>query len=198
MKKIFLFRHGEVEHSFRKRFRGTLDCELSPYGQRMSQANARFLVENRVDKIITSGKKRADYVGSLLTAAGIPHEIETRFREVHFGDWEGKSWAEVESQFPAEAHRYHHQFDEMQFPNGEAIRDVKARVLEAWEELIRQPFESIAIVGHSTTNTCLMSHLQNKKFRDLGLQIIGSMHEFGITNDKVSILRENVVLYPTE
>ncbi len=192
---VYLFRHGEVDHKYKKRFRGVIDCDLSPEGDRMSQVNAEFLVLEKVDKVITTGLRRADRVGQLVAKGGIPHEINTGFREAQFGKWEGMSWDEVRIQFPEEARRYHAEFRTLRFPGGESVEEIQKRVLAAWDSVVNSTFSKIAIVGHSTTNYCLMSHLRGRAFEQIGLQTIGSFHEIRLEGTKTQILRENVVLY---
>jgi len=192
---IYLFRHGEVDHRYKKRFRGVIDCELSPEGERMSQVNAEFLIREKIDRVITTGLRRADRVGQLVAKAGIPHELHQGFREAQFGKWEGMSWEEVRVQYPEEARRYHEEFRTLRFPNGESVHEIEARVLAAWKSILATEFSKIAIVGHSTTNYCLMSHLRGKIFAEIGLQTIGSFHEIANEGDTTRILRENVTLY---
>jgi broad specificity phosphatase PhoE len=194
-KTIYLLRHGEVEERFKKRFRGRLDCGLSPRGEEMSDANVAYLKAQGVERVITTGKRRTDYVGEKLLSLGIPHEVDPRFQEAHFGAWEGKSWVEVESTYPAEVKIYKSDISRLTFPEGEAIADLNKRLWEAWQEILKQEFRRIAIVGHSTANTCLMARLQNKRFEQIPLQVIGSLHEIEVEETKISVLRHNVILY---
>ncbi len=192
---IYLFRHGEVDQRYKKRFRGVIDCELSPEGERMSQVNAEFLILEKVDKVITTGLRRADRVGKLAAIGGIPHEINTGFREAQFGKWEGMSWEEVRVAYPEEARRYHNEFRTLRFPGGESVEEIETRVMAAWTSVVASDFSKIAIVGHSTTNYCLMSHLRGLEFTQVGLQTIGSFHEIQLTGTQTEIIRENVTLY---
>lgn len=194
-KEIFLFRHGDVEDRYKKRFRGALDVNLSPLGEQMSQANAKFLVEKPVDVVITSGLKRTDFVGKLVAAQGIRHEVEPRFAEARFGEWEGKSWAEVTALFPEAAKTYKQDFLNMQFPGGEAVVDLRTRLLGAWNDVLSRPESRIAIIGHSTGNGCLMSHFKNMTFAKVGMQIIGSFHEIHVTPQGLNIITEDRILY---
>lgn len=194
-KEIFLFRHGDVEDKYKKRFRGALDVNLSPWGEQMSQANADFLLKKPVDLVITSGLKRTDFVGKLVAAKGLRHEVEPRFAEARFGQWEGKSWDEVTALFPEAAKTYKQDFLNMQFPGGESVAQLQARLLAAWNEVLKRPESRIAIIGHSTGNGCLMSYFKQITFAQVGMQIIGSYHEIHSEPSGLSIVAENIVLY---
>lgn len=194
-KEIFLFRHGDVEDKFKKRFRGALDVNLSPLGEQMSHANAKFLLQKPVDLVITSGLKRTDFVGKIVAPQGLRHEVDPRFAEARFGQWEGKSWDEVTSLFPEAAKTYKQDFLNMQFPGGESVAQLQARLLAAWTEVLKRPESRIAIIGHSTGNGCLMSFLKKITFAQVGMQIIGSYHEIHSEPHGLSIVAENIVLY---
>lgn len=194
-KIIYLFRHGEVEDRYKKRFRGTLDCELSDAGKLMTQKNAEFIIRNQVDLVLTTGLKRTDAVGHLLKGSPVKHEVHKGFREAEFGEWEGKSWIEVQKLFPELVKLYETDPIRLQFPSGESMKAVLERVTQAWLEVIKRSENKLAVVGHSTTNTLLLSQLKGKGFRELGLQVIGSFHEIHVTKDGVRIIRENAVEY---
>jgi probable phosphoglycerate mutase len=77
--------------------------------------------------------------------------------EVRYGDWEGKSIAEltrrkmweVVQEYPSRA----------SFPNGETMRGVQTRVIDAIEELAqRHPGEMVAIVFHADLIKMALAH----------------------------------------
>ena len=45
--------------------------------------------------VITSDLQRAASVGRCLARWGWQHRIDTRLRELDFGDWDGKTWARI-------------------------------------------------------------------------------------------------------
>lgn len=195
MKRIYLFRHGDVEDKYKKRFRGALDVELSPLGIRMSQVNAKFLSELPVELVVTSGLKRTDLVGELAGRLGVRHEIDSRFREASFGRWEGKNWEEVQNLYPTESRLYKENFTQMRFPGGESIEELKTRLLKGWEALLARKENRIAVIGHSTGNGCLLSHLKNTEFAKIGMQPVGSFHEIEFQHGHCRVVCENQALY---
>ncbi len=195
-KTIFLFRHGEVEAKYQKKFRGRINCELSDSGKHMSEVNAQFLVTEKIDQVVTTGLKRTDYVGELAKSSGLPWVVDSRFREADFGEWEGKAWDEVQKKYPEEVKSYRENFLQHHFPGGESVSAIVKRINEAWKEWLLQDFKKIAIISHSTSNGCLMQDLTGKSIMDLGLQTIGSFHEIAISSEaKASVVKMNVVLY---
>lgn len=195
-KTILLFRHGEVEAKYQKKFRGRINCELSDTGKHMSEVNAKFIEMENIDQVVTTGLKRTDYVGELVKKAGMPWSVDPRFREADFGEWEGKAWEEVQKNYPTEVKCYRENFMNHKFPGGEAVSAIVKRLHEAWKEWLLQDFKKIAIISHSTSNGCLMQDLTGKGIMELGLQTIGSFHEIAVSNDgKASVVRMNVILY---
>jgi ribonuclease H / adenosylcobalamin/alpha-ribazole phosphatase len=148
-----------------------------------------------VELVLTTGLKRSDLVGHLLKGSPIRHEVHSGFREAEFGEWEGKSWDEVQREYPDLVQIYKKDPIKLQFPNGEAMQGVHDRVMAAWNQILSRPEKILAIIGHSTTNTILLSTIKGKGFRELTLQVIGSFHEIHLIDGEIRIIRENVVVY---
>jgi broad specificity phosphatase PhoE len=182
MRIVYLFRHGAVEEKYRKRFRGILDYPLSEEGKRMSMANADFLVKEGIDFVITTGRIRTDFVGDYLAKHRIPHEKDERFREIHFGLWEGKTWEEIEREFPEECTMYERDLDQLRFPKGESAEEVQARVVAAWNDLLRREFKKAAVIGHATSNACLLAHIYGISLNEMRSQTTGEMTEIRIAD----------------
>jgi alpha-ribazole phosphatase len=180
MRIVYVFRHGAVEEKYRKRFRGILDYPLSEEGKRTSIVNADFLVAQGIDFAITTGRIRTDFVGEYLATHGIPHEKDKRFQEIHFGLWEGKTWEEIEREFPEECKMYERDLDQLRFPEGESTEQVQKRVAAGWSELLRRQFSKAAIIGHGTSNACLFAHIYGKSLNDMPSQTTGEMTEVHI------------------
>ena len=64
----------------------------------------------------------------------LPHD--PTLREIHFGDWELKSFAEIEAQDPERVRAYWETPGDVRPPNGESWNEVSARVDGAIDRLI--------------------------------------------------------------
>lgn len=107
----------------------------------------------------------------LATAlSGSSLQTDSRLKELHFGDWEMKSWAEIN---PNQLNYWMQKIHEEPTPNGESHADLHARVSSFWEEIMTAKYEEVGIVSHYGVMQALLSQLLHipvdKVFRiDLG------------------------------
>lgn len=70
-------------------------------------------------------------------------------REIHFGDWELRTWAEVNAEDPERIRAYWEQPGDSTPPGGESWNDVRGRVDTAIDALIaRHGGQDLIIAGH--------------------------------------------------
>ncbi len=190
---IYLLRHCEVEAQFDGVFRGgKLDCNLSEQGKQNAQQRVDFLLEKGVDLVITSGMRRTDYVGSLLKEHGVTHCTQPLFAEIDFGFWDGKSEEDVQRIFEREYQEYRRCWEEKRgedivIPGGESMRDVLKRIGKGWEETKQVLAPVSAIVLHSVSMTCLLSHILQKPIKEVPYTELGGMHEILLDGDQVAL-----------
>ena len=159
MTTFILVRHGENEWVKKKRLAGWIPgVYLNENGHKQAQAVAERLAHLPVTAVYSSPVTRC-----METAAYIvkPHhqdiiELEA-VGEVRYGKWEGKKikklakkkrWMTVQF-FPSR----------MTFPQGEALRDVQSRGIQALETLSRQhPDDLIVVVSHADLIKLVMAH----------------------------------------
>jgi broad specificity phosphatase PhoE len=76
-------------------------------------------------------------------------ELRNDLREIHFGQWEGLNWQEIEERFPQEAGRWLAEFPLWNPPGGEKYAAFTARVDAAFAALLqRAQHLTIAVVTH--------------------------------------------------
>lgn len=129
---IDLLRHGETEQG--GGFRGSLDDALTAHGwQQMRDA---VCAAGPWDMLVSSPLQRcAAFAHELAAQRGLPLHLESDLSELHFGDWEGRSAAEL-MQCSAEALGLFWA-DPYGFtpPGGEPLVQFEFRVLAAIERL---------------------------------------------------------------
>jgi broad specificity phosphatase PhoE len=76
----------------------------------------------------------------------LPHQ--TGLREIHFGEWELKSFAEVEAETPDLIHAYWEEPGLVKPPGGESWHEVSARVNQTVDTLLDQTEGDLIIVAH--------------------------------------------------
>lgn len=88
------------------------------------------------DVVISSPSRRChDFARLLAQRQNCPFVVDERFGEMHFGDWIGKTQAEIWEQEPELMQQLWYQPRRFIAPNGEAMEDFITRVYEGWEAL---------------------------------------------------------------
>jgi len=83
--------------------------------------------------------------------------ILPELREIGFGEWTGKTWSEIEAQWPALAAAKLKDWQGVTSPDGETWKTFAERIRRAWDRIRRGPSPA-AIVAHSGVNA-MLAHL---------------------------------------
>jgi len=148
--RIIAIRHGETTWNVDTRIQGHLDIPLSANGRWQAERLAEALRDEPITAIYASDLTRAwetaQYVGR---ATGVELTKEIGLRERDFGDFEGKTFAEIELLLPEQSLRWRKRDPHFYPAGGESLVALRTRVMEAAERLAAQhPGEQIALVGH--------------------------------------------------
>ena len=148
--RIIAIRHGETAWNVDTRIQGHLDIPLSANGRWQAERLAEALRDETITAVYASDLTRAwetaQYVGQVH---GLQLNKEVGLRERDFGDFEGKTFAEIALLLPEQSLRWRKRDPEFYPAGGESLIAMRTRVLEAAERLAAQhPGEQIALVGH--------------------------------------------------
>lgn len=99
---IIMLRHGRTEANAQGLLQGRIDPDLDELGRRQAAAAAAAI--GPIDRLISSPLARAQQTAA---AFGMPVEIDSRYIELDYGDWEGtpvrsvpnETWAQWRSDF---------------------------------------------------------------------------------------------------
>ena len=122
--RILLARHGETGWNAAGRVQGASDTDLNDNGRIQAEELGRRLAESgeKIDVCYASPKRRAFETAEIacrrLGLTPIPVED---LREVSFGVWEGRTWPEIERQWPEEYEAYQKDRMEVAPPGGESL-----------------------------------------------------------------------------
>lgn len=147
-----LVRHGQTPLSAERRFAGRGDIPLTDLGREQAAATAAWLAaRHRIDAVVSSPLRRARCTAEAVAeAAGIPLVIDDGLVETDFGSWEGLSFAEVRSRWPAEMTAWLASVDAAP-PGGESFAAVGGRVLSALDRLLSaHQGQTLVVVSHVT------------------------------------------------
>ena len=94
-------------------------------------------------------------------------------QELCFGDWEGKTFSEIDQLWPGMISEMYHHPDQLRLPHGESFRDCQARTMAFMKELLsRGDHKSYAIVSHGAalrTIICAMIDIPLSRSWNMGL-----------------------------
>jgi broad specificity phosphatase PhoE len=147
MAQIYLIRHAEPEGS--GTFLGQADPPLAPSAL---HGVSQILSALRVEAVYLSPLRRARETASCLQCANVI--VLPELREIDFGQWTGKTWEEIEVQWPDLAHQKLDKWEDVTTPGGEKWTDFLERVRLAWNRICQGPFPT-AVVAHAGVNGVL-------------------------------------------
>lgn len=138
--ELWLIRHGETEWSRSGAHTGRTDLPLTDTGRRQAQAIAAQLGARKFDLVLTSPLERARETCT-LAGYGDTAQPEPNLREWNYGDYEGRTTAQIRAQQPGWS------IWTGGVPNGETIEQVAARA-EAVLERAGRAAGDVALFAH--------------------------------------------------
>lgn len=158
MEKIILIRHGETDWNREQIFRGRMDVALNDVGLAQAEAVRESLKDVEIHRIYSSPLKRAfETAGALGKNRGLAVEIEEGFIDIDFGKWQGLSHQKVKDEYESLYATWLAEPHEVVFPEGESLKDVGKRSMEALGKVIKNhPGETLAIISHRVLNKVLL------------------------------------------
>ena len=158
MLRIFLIRHGETEWNTEGRLQGNSDVKLSAEGIHQAYLLAEHAQLPNVDVIYSSDLSRAVETAKVLGAKfNLPVTTTPNLREINFGDWEGKSIAELNEKHPKSFGRFFTAPERCHPPNGETFLEAQARVMNVVRNIIAEhDNRNVVIVAHGAVNRLIL------------------------------------------
>jgi alpha-ribazole phosphatase/probable phosphoglycerate mutase len=142
--RLVLVRHAEPVADSRGRCYGRLDVGLSEHGRRQAAALALTLRDEQIDLVVSSPRARAVETAAAL---GRAFDVDDRLCELDFGDFEGRTYDELERDEPELFRRWMSSPTTVRFPNGESYADLRRRATAALAD-VRSRAESAVVVTH--------------------------------------------------
>lgn len=142
---VFFVRHGQTDWNAERRLQGQADTELNETGRKQATRNGELLreliAEPAAFDFVSSPLRRTRHTMERIRAAmGLDpaqYRTDDRLKELHFGDWEGHTFEELEEVDPGCFAR--RELDKWRFvPPG-----ARAESYEALTERVRPLIEDI-------------------------------------------------------
>jgi len=161
---LYLVRHAATANNLERppRLQGRLvDLELSPQGRDQAARTAALLQDRPIAAIYASPLRRAHETARIIAA---PHrvtvELVAELSEADVGDWEGRTWREIERDDPAGYRDFMSDPERHGYAGGENLAQVRSRAIPALERLLAAHVgEAIVAVSHNVVNRTYLAHL---------------------------------------
>lgn len=148
--RILAIRHGETPWNRDARIQGQIDIPLNETGRWQAERTAAALADEPIDALYASDLRRARQTAEAIARRhGLALQTHPGLRERHFGDFQGRTWAELERQHPEVVRAWKAREPDFAPPGGESLLVLRARVEATFAELAaRHAGGQIAVVAH--------------------------------------------------
>lgn len=142
---LILVRHGRTAANAAGLLQGRIDQPLDEVGQRQAVAVASFVhdaLDGRIDRLVSSPLQRARQTAD---AFGLPFEVDERWIELSYGEYEGVPHADVPSEIWTTWRTDPHFVPS----GGESLAALDERVRAACDDLLEVAAdENVVVVSH--------------------------------------------------
>lgn len=144
MPAVYLLRHG-AHGDVGRRLTGRLaDGGLTDKGRRQAEAAAEGIADDPPTAIHASPRRRTQETAAILARAfGLPVRTEIALDEIDFGEWAGRSFAELDRD-PRWAEWNIHR-SKVRCPGGETMGEAQARALAFAFEAAAKPGRAMLV-----------------------------------------------------
>ncbi|MFZ5593048.1 MAG: alpha-ribazole phosphatase family protein [Pseudomonadota bacterium] len=191
--RVGLLRHGEVEGG--NRFRGHTDDPLTAAG--LAQMHAAVTDSGDWDRVISSPSARcAAFAEEYARRYSTPLSFDARLMEIHFGDWEDRTAAELMTTDTDALIRFWNDPLHNTPPGGEPLAQFQARVLDSWNDIFtKYPAQRVLIVTHSGVIRVLLCQITGVSVAQLQEFSVGHGQLHGVRIGRDGSVRLDGVTY---
>ncbi|MDA9746302.1 histidine phosphatase family protein [Prochlorococcus sp. AH-736-K20] len=161
--RIFLIRHGETNWNKEGRFQGQIDIPLNENGKDQANKTFEFLRNISFNKAFSSSMHRPYETAQIILQDNKNLKIKKidSLKEISHGLWEGKLEEEIREKWPVLLKNWHDKPEEVIMPEGESIKDVSERSVEAFNKicLSQKDNDLSLLVAHDAVNKTLICNI---------------------------------------
>ncbi len=174
MMDIYLIRHGQTDANVSGIYQGNMDVPLNNKGLKQAELVAWRLRQMKIDQFYVSHLKRArDTAKFILEYHDITPVTEQDLQEISLGEWQGKTRADVKSEYAdyIKAREDNDDAHTTPFPGGESFASFEQRAVQIFYDILDrgEQNQNIVIVTHGGIIKALVRHILDfdpKKGRD--------------------------------
>lgn len=154
---LYLVRHGDSRQDQVKRYIGQTDLPLNAVGKAQIRALQKALARIDFARIYSSDLRRCLETARII-AGPLGKSIRTMpaLREINLGEWDGQTMASIRERFPEEYQCRGRELVDFCPAGGESFRDLQARVIPAFLDIITQTKGAILLVAHAGVNRTIL------------------------------------------
>lgn len=151
--ELWLVRHGQTDWNIERRFQGQTDIPLNGVGVTQARDLAASLNGAPLSAIYSSDLSRALQTAAILAEGrNIPIIQDERLREIYMGDWEGRTWQDVNQNLSADMMELMNNPIHGRAPGGESLAELAERVQTFADDIAaRHRNKIIMVVSHGLT-----------------------------------------------
>ncbi len=181
MSKLFLIRHGKSTWNDLGQWTGLTDVDLSEKGIEEAKAAGQALTGEDIHVAHVSELKRThqtlNHIKQVLGLEGLETKKHQAINERHYGVHTGKNKWQVQQEIGDEAFHNLRRGWDVPIPEGESLKDVHARVVPYYEEIIKTDLlgkRNVLVVAHGNSLRALIKHLEALPDDEIALVEIGT------------------------
>lgn len=167
--KIYLLRHGQTNINRDGKYQGLIDKDLNEFGRKQAELLGERLKKYSIDIIYSSDLKRVIETSEIINKY-INKEIivKEQLREINMGKWDTLTIDERYLSHGDYAIEWAKHLKDLPYPEGECGEDVCWRAIKVIDEIIKLPYENVAVVTSGGIIAILLSKFlgleQHKRF----------------------------------
>ncbi|HXD08987.1 MAG TPA: alpha-ribazole phosphatase [Anaerolineales bacterium] len=147
--KLLLVRHGETDWNLAQRFQGHSDIPLNQVGLQQAKALRDRLSAEPIELIYSSDLERAHETAKIIANGKNKLQTDSRLREVHFGDWEGLTYHEIQEKYPGQLAAWEQDVYKTAPPHGETLEQLAEHTRSILNDLlVNHKAGTILVVAH--------------------------------------------------
>lgn len=150
MLKLYITRHGETEWNVQKRMQGWQDSSLTEKGKENATRLGKSLQNIKFDAVYASTSPRAVDTAKLITGEqNVTIVTNDQLREIHMGEWEGKTHEEIKQMYPEQHHHFWGDTERYEPIGGETFDELMQRVISMFNMIVSK---------HESGNVLIVTH----------------------------------------
>ncbi len=159
--RLLLTRHGQTDWNIAGRYQGQSNVPLNQTGQLQAGQIAQRLSRESIHAIYSSDLSRAaDTAQKIINLQKQTPalQMDSRWRELSFGNWEGMTYKEMSAHSPELFSNWMVDPKNISTPNGETLAQLAERIKSAFEEIKNNhKDQTVLVVAHSGSLQTLLA-----------------------------------------